>query len=780
MHNDQIAEAALDSGSTPAPTISATDSHSQSHSDGVTRPQEQPEQPQQRVQPADIQGQCQEQPEEVSVKDDSLAEEGAHQERPVLPIRPPNIAQAVASHQEALNAQRIVPQLSTSFPSSSGPSAVGTPSSPSPPASPNISTDPLKPDPTQPTKPTDPYDALARRLEYLISSPDVTHIPEQEVRSIVFLIGVPEGMKIRSLVWKLLLNYLPWDKSKWEEHFAKARREYATFINMLTVNPYAEMEEEWRRREEQRKEEQRRRAREEDGRGFIIDDSGLPEDDPIRAALEPQDAESTTLKTNRLKAGEDPLACGVGSNKWTEFYRDQDIRNEIEKDVKRTYSTLHFFQLPVHPDDRVYHAQLMAAQEETKKKTRAAEQNSKRSIPPHPPSAPSPGSRRTSGLEAGIGPVINLSPDPPKIPSAAPPKPDPSFDLEMDLDAVPSIFGDMTVPGKSKPAQRHLGGDLSLGGDAPVTKSPTSLSSHDAEEASLKGTALQPLDLSTAKRPECHHDVLRRVLFLYAKLNPGVRYVQGMNEILAPIYYVFAHDPDHYSLGKGKSCQQAMKEQNKKHEHANEKACVDSSEEKQSVNDGADPAGPPYDFADPEADAFFCFNNVMSELRDRFIRSLDTSETGAMATVRKLNDRLKVIDFELWKHLESVEVDPRFYSFRWLTLLLSQEFQLPEVIRLWDTFFAEGGQFEFQLTFCCAMLVKLRETLLQSDFADVLKLLQHYPYTDIQDLLNIAHDLKAHGPRSKFVTMRRKTKSEQSEQSATSRIASFFKNFGKK
>ena len=31
---------------------------------------------------------------------------------------------------------------------------------------------------------------------------------------------------------------------------------------------------------------------------------------------------------------------------------------------------------------------------------------------------------------------------------------------------------------------------------------------------------------------------------VFAKLNPGIRYVQGMNEILAPLFYVFKNDPD--------------------------------------------------------------------------------------------------------------------------------------------------------------------------------------------------------------------------------------------
>lgn len=37
---------------------------------------------------------------------------------------------------------------------------------------------------------------------------------------------------------------------------------------------------------------------------------------------------------------------------------------------------------------------------------------------------------------------------------------------------------------------------------------------------------------------------MRNILLLFAKLNPAIRYVQGMNEVLAPIYYVFSTNPD--------------------------------------------------------------------------------------------------------------------------------------------------------------------------------------------------------------------------------------------
>ena len=43
---------------------------------------------------------------------------------------------------------------------------------------------------------------------------------------------------------------------------------------------------------------------------------------------------------------------------------------------------------------------------------------------------------------------------------------------------------------------------------------------------------------------EAHWEVVERILFIYAKLNPGQSYVQGMNEIVGPIYYTFASDRD--------------------------------------------------------------------------------------------------------------------------------------------------------------------------------------------------------------------------------------------
>jgi hypothetical protein len=95
------------------------------------------------------------------------------------------------------------------------------------------------------------------------------------------------------------------------------------------------------------------------------------------------------------------------------------------------------------------------------------------------------------------------------------------------------------------------------------------------------------------------------MLFIYAKLNPGLRYIQGMNELLAPIYYMFRSDPDRSSA----------------------------------------------QFA--EADAFFCFVSLLSEFQDHFCQQLDNSSSGIKATIRRLMELLAQLDYPLWSHLEA-------------------------------------------------------------------------------------------------------------------------------
>lgn len=107
-----------------------------------------------------------------------------------------------------------------------------------------------------------------------------------------------------------------------------------------------------------------------------------------------------------------------------------------------------------------------------------------------------------------------------------------------------------------------------------------------------------------------------RMLFLHAKLNPGQSYVQGMNEIIGPIYYVFCND------------------------------CDDDAR----IN--------------AEADAFFCFHQLMSEIRDNFSSHMDNATGGVGFLMDQLMQLLQRLDMPVYKRLvEDQDLKPHFTLF---------------------------------------------------------------------------------------------------------------------
>lgn len=95
----------------------------------------------------------------------------------------------------------------------------------------------------------------------------------------------------------------------------------------------------------------------------------------------------------------------------------------------------------------------------------------------------------------------------------------------------------------------------------------------------------------------------------------------------------------------------------------------------------------------------------MGEIRDFFIKTLDESEGGIKQKMAQLSAMLKEKDVEVWHRLEQQNLYPQYYSFRWLTLILSQEFPLPDVVRVWDSIFSDEHRFDFLVRVCCAMIM---------------------------------------------------------------------------
>ncbi|KAL1923186.1 uncharacterized protein VTP21DRAFT_9562 [Calcarisporiella thermophila] len=353
---------------------------------------------------------------------------------------------------------------------------------------------------------------------------------------------------------------------------------------------------------------------------------------------------------------EDHPLNSAPDSKWATFFQDNVILEQIDKDVRRTLPDFAFFQLPVPRSDL---------------------------SPLSPRIRPTNSDEKVSDMQlaapcASLGTAVESSSQVSPIRTRRA--------LFKRIQHLNKDFGARERPAPKKSSPRHsIGSPLS----------PDDLAGADQ-------TSQEDGD----EEVDLHWEAIERILFIYAKLNAGVGYVQGMNEILGPIYYTMANDTDE-----------------KARAHA-------------------------------EADSFFVFTAVMGEIMDHFVRSLDSdANSGIGATMKRLNSRLKQLDLELWEDMERKSLQPAYYSFRWLTVLCSQEFSLPDVIRLWDSLFAdsrpsggdsEGQQrgFEFLLDFCCAMIICVREELIQGSFAENIKLLQNYPINDVAIVLQQAYKLR--------------------------------------
>ncbi|KRZ20357.1 TBC1 domain family member 13 [Trichinella pseudospiralis] len=380
-----------------------------------------------------------------------------------------------------------------------------------------------------------------RRIECFWQILDQDLIDLKLLREACFC-GIPDESELRPICWRLLLNYLPVEKVKWPEYLKNQRKLYADLVEDIVIK--------W---------------------NSILDTDEHSCDHPLSA--EPNSV-------------------------WSQYFRDNEVLVQINKDVRRLCPEMSFFQkITQYPCQAIVKNGALALSQRVLTSTLRAEH-----------------------------------------------------------------------------LRNHRSGANNL-----------------VEDCSKRGND----DYFTIEKgKETHWQVVERILFIYSKLNPGVKYVQGMNEIIGPIYFVFASDSQWQ-------------------EHA-------------------------------EADTFFCFQNLMSEIKDNFIKTLDSSNVGIDHQMRALYSLLQRVDPVLHQAMTEVQqLCPQYFAFRWLSLLLSQEFLLPDVIRLWDTLFSDCRRFEFLLYVCLAMLILVRNDILTNEFSVNVRMLQNYPPIDIVSVIKLASEIRA-------------------------------------
>ncbi|KAL2844316.1 RabGAP/TBC [Aspergillus pseudoustus] len=187
---------------------------------------------------------------------------------------------------------------------------------------------------------------------------------------------------------------------------------------------------------------------------------------------------------------------------------------------------------------------------------------------------------------------------------------------------------------------------------------------------------------------------LERILYVWAIRHPASGYVQGINDLVTPLWQVF--------LGV---------------------YVTDLN-----VEEGMDPGQLPRSVLDAvEADSFWCLTKLLDGIQDNYVYA----QPGIHRQVRALHDLTARIDSTLAKHLEKEGVEFMQFSFRWMNCLLMREMSVQNTIRMWDTYMAEEQGFSrFHLYVCAAFLVKWTDQLVKMDFQEIMMFLQALPTRD--------------------------------------------------
>ena len=94
----------------------------------------------------------------------------------------------------------------------------------------------------------------------------------------------------------------------------------------------------------------------------------------------------------------------------------------------------------------------------------------------------------------------------------------------------------------------------------------------------------------------------------------------------------------------------------------------------------------------------------MTEMRDRFCKVHDSSDTGIVARVNHFWKSFKLIDSELWFKFDKNGVQPYIFGFRWFMVLMAQEMTIEKTAKLWDTLFSDPFRFDFLNYFAISTL----------------------------------------------------------------------------
>ncbi|CAB3239542.1 unnamed protein product, partial [Arctia plantaginis] len=281
--------------------------------------------------------------------------------------------------------------------------------------------------------------------------------------------------------------------------------------------------------------------------------------------------------------------------------------------------------------------------------------------------------------------------------------PPPNADIVSSLKAHRNLYNDLKEKLSMDPR--------AVIGDDPLSQNEESVWKQHFCDNELKTLILQDVVRTFPEevyfRDKEVHDMMVRVLFFWARSHSNVGYRQGMHEILAPLLFELHADRTFAPKDLGEKLQYILKED-----------CL-------------------------EHDSFMLFTAIMKGL-EKFYTTGDVvpSSCGTLPTAKVTHNPNEVIryldnvreeflvplDLELATHLFECNISMELFGIRWLRLLFGREFPRSEIPNLWGFLFSDGPMLPNLHFVIVAMLISMRNTLLDPDPGVILSALMRPVY----------------------------------------------------
>jgi TBC1 domain family member 15 len=177
----------------------------------------------------------------------------------------------------------------------------------------------------------------------------------------------------------------------------------------------------------------------------------------------------------------------------------------------------------------------------------------------------------------------------------------------------------------------------------------------------------------SAAAPLCSSDSCLGLLFLR---NFDVGYVQGMNDLLSPILFMFQGD---------------------------------------------------------EAEAFWCFVALMRSRAALF----DSDQAGMTQELEMLGHALRLVDADFFAYLASVESANCYFAYRWFLCLFKRELTFRDTLRLWEVLWSRHLTDRMQTFVAVALIMSMRDEIMTKrlQFDEILQLVNAHRLADLDAIL---------------------------------------------